>query len=428
MTTTAEPIPNTRPADIHESEVRSYCRSFETTFASASGSTMTDETGRTYIDFLAGCSALNYGHNDPDLIAAATAYLASSGLMLGLDLHTQAKGEFIEIFVERILRPRRLDYRLQFTGPTGTNAVEAALKLARKVTGRSTVIAFTNGFHGVSVGSLAATGNRHHRAGLVGSGLGGVQRWLYDRYAGPDVDTADLLDELLADPSSGFDAPAAILVEVVQGEGGLRAASIPWLRRLEGVARRHGALLVVDDIQAACGRTGPFFSFEHAGLEPDIVTLSKSLSGLGLPMALTLLRPELDAWSPGEHNGTFRGNNLAFVTATAAIRKFWSDPTLERVVERRGELIRLRLARLAAAIPDAVVTGRGMMLGLDVVDGDLAAAIGRQAFANGLIVETSGPRGQVIKILAPLTTPDELLTDGLDRLEAAAAQVTCAGS
>ena len=426
--TSTGPAARQRPADLHESRVRSYCRSFETTFVSASGSTMTDETGRTYIDFLAGCSALNYGHNDADLVATAVAHLSSSGLTLGLDLHTKAKEEFIEAFAGRILAPRRLDHRLQFTGPTGTNAVEAALKLARKVTGRTAVIAFTNGFHGVTTGSLAATGNRHHRSGLAGQGLGGVQRWLYDGYAGPTVDTAALLDRLLDDPSSGFDPPAAILVETVQGEGGLKVASIPWLRRIEEVARRHGALLIVDDIQAGCGRTGPFFSFELAGLVPDIVTLSKSLSGIGLPLALALIRPELDQWSPGEHNGTFRGNNLAFATATAAIEKFWADDGLERDVARRGELVRRRLTRMANAVPGAVVTGRGMMLGLDVVDGDLATAICRRAFADGLIVETSGANDQVVKVLAPLTTPDELLVDGLDRLATAVTSVAGAST
>ena len=417
-------VPTNSPAtNRHESEVRSYSRSFDTTFVTASGSTMTDEAGRTYIDFLAGCSALNYGHNDPDLIEALGAHLAGSGVLLGLDLHTAAKEAFVAAFVDNILAPRGLDFRLQFPGPTGTNAVEAALKLARKVTGRSTVVAFTNGFHGVTAGALAATGNRHHRTALAGLGMGGVQRWLYDGYAGEAVDTAELLDQLLDDPSSGFDRPAAVLVETVQGEGGLQTASIPWLRKLERVAHRHGALLVIDDIQAGCGRTGPFFSFELAGLDPDIVTLSKSLSGIGLPMALTLIRPEHDVWAPGEHNGTFRGNNLAFVTAAATIGKFWSDPGLERDVARLGEVVRRELIGMAALVPGASVRGRGMMLGLDVGDGALASAICRRAFSLGLIVETSGAHDQVVKVLAPLTTPDELMLDGLERLRAAVEQV-----
>ena len=304
-------------------------------------------------------------------------------------------------------------------GPTGTNAVEAALKLARNITGRENVIAFTNGFHGVSLGALAATGNQHHR-GAAGTSLPGVTRMPFDGYLGDELDTTYYLDKVLSDSSSGIDKPAAVLVETVQGEGGINAASAEWLRNLEKVCRAHDVLLIVDDIQAGCGRTGRFFSFEEAGIKPDIVTLSKSLSGYGLPFAIVLLKPELDQWKPGEHNGTFRGNTHAFVTARVAIEKFWADGTFEAELTRKENLIRDGLQNVANLIPGAYVKGRGLMQGVDVGSGELASAICGHAYENGLVIETSGPNDEVVKILAPLTTSDEIFAEGFAILERAA--------
>jgi diaminobutyrate-2-oxoglutarate transaminase len=304
-----------------------------------------------------------------------------------------------------------------FTGPTGTNAVEAALKLARKTTGRQHVIAFTNGFHGMTLGALACTGNAGKRGG-AGVPLQHVSHEPFDGYFGPDVDTAELLEQRLNDPSSGLDAPAAILVETVQGEGGLNVASPKWLRAIARIAREQGALLIVDDIQAGCGRTGRFFSFEDAGIKPDIVTLAKSLSGMGLPFALTLFRPDLDVWEPGEHNGTFRGNCHAFVTATAALRHFWRDGEFLAAVEQRAELLGERLERIAALDPERMtVKGRGMMRGIDVGSGEMATAVTSAAFARGIVIETSGAYDEVVKILAPLTIDDTVFAAGLDILE-----------
>ena len=302
-----------------ESNVRSYCRSFPTVFTRASGATLVGEDGRRYLDFLSGAGTLNYGHNNPRIKARLLEYLESDGIVHGLDMATVAKREFLERFEQTILLPRGLSYKVQFTGPTGANAVEAALKIARNVTGRSNIVAFTNGFHGVTLGAVAATANSHYRdaAGLPPSGTSFVP---YDGYLG-DLDTTEYLDRVLTDGSSGVDHPAAVIVETVQGEGGVNVATAAWLRRLEAVCRRHDVLLIVDDIQAGCGRTGTFFSFEDAGIRPDLVTLSKSLSGYGMPMSVVLMRPELDQWKPGEHNGTFRGNNLAFVTATPALEE-----------------------------------------------------------------------------------------------------------
>lgn len=408
-------IPDRSLYERRESGVRSYARSMPRQFGRAEGVWMHDNQGGRYLDFLSGCSTLNYGHNHPILKRALLDYITADGIAHGLDLHTDAKEDFLDSFERLILTPRALDYRAMFTGPTGTNAVEAAIKLARKVTGREMVIAFTNAFHGMTLGALACTGNAAKRGG-AGVPLSHVAHEPYDGYYGPDVDTADLLEQRLSDPSSGLDAPAAILVETVQGEGGLNAASPAWLRRIAAIAKAHNALLIVDDIQAGCGRTGGFFSFEDMGFTPDIVTLAKSLSGMGLPFALTLLRPEFDQWLPGEHNGTFRGNNHAFVTATAALRHFWSDDSFQNDVRRRGEYLEARLARIAAA-HGFETRGRGMMRGINTGSGDLAGAVTAACFDAGLIIETSGAHDEVIKVLAPLTIDDQALTVGLDILE-----------
>ncbi len=409
--------------DQYESAARGYCRRFDPIFASASGSLMTDVAGKQYIDFLAGCGSLNYGHNDPNMSCALVRHIQNNGLSAGLDLFSVAKGRFLEAFNRLILAPRGLDYRVQFTGPTGTNAVEAAMKLARKVTGRSTIVSFTNGFHGVSLGALAATGNKYNRMGM---NLPGIARAPYDGYWGGSFDTAGYLEQLITDPSSGIEPPAAILLETVQGEGGLNVASPLWVQRVAAIAKRHGALLIVDDVQAGCGRTGSFFSFEPLGIVPDMVVMSKSISGYGLPMAIVLIKPEYDQWSPAEHNGTFRGNNHAFVTASVTLEKFWADRSFVKEIANKASLVTSRLRSIMELAPGSRLKGRGMMQGIAMANGELADQICRHAFGNGLIVETSGPYDEVIKILAPLTTPEDILQQGLDILESATREVMAA--
>jgi diaminobutyrate-2-oxoglutarate transaminase len=404
-----------------ESQVRSYCRSFPAIFSGARGPWMIDEDGREYLDFLCVAGAANYGHNDPPIKAAVIEYLATDGPIASLDLHTTAKQAFLRSFEKRILAPRGLDHRVQFTGPTGTNAVEAALKLARKVTGRSTILAFTNGYHGMSLGALAATGNALARSG-AGIPLGYTSFAAFDGYGGRDDSLADLVRRL-DDPSSGLDLPAAAIVETVQGEGGCNAASWDWLRGLAEILRQRGILLIIDDVQAGCGRTGTFFSFEPAGITPDFIVLSKSIGGLGLPMSLLLMRPELDLWQPGEHNGTFRGNNLAFVAAQAALEHYWSDGAFAAGVQARGDIIRARLERIAARYPGLAYTGRGLLAGLRCQDPSRAAAISRAAWSLQLIIERCGPRDEVVKTMPPLNIPISALHDGLDRLERAIAAV-----
>jgi len=409
-----------------ESEVQSYARSFPRVFHRAKGEFLYDEEGNEYLDFLAGAGTLNYGHNNPIFKEALLEYIESDGITHGLDLHTRAKGLFLEAFSEKILKPRNMDYLVQFTGPTGTNAVEAALKLARNITGRENVIAFTHGFHGVRLGALAATGNSHHRS-ASGVSLGGITRMPYDGYMGENIDTTAYLDKLLSDSSSGVDTPAAVIVETVQGEGGINVASFEWLRNLEAVCRKHDMLMIVDDIQAGCGRTGAYFSFEDAGIKPDIVTLSKSLGGYGLPFAVVLFRPEHDRWQPGEHNGTFRGNNMAFVTARAAIDHYWTDDQFAREIQRKSDYTAQRLTAIVERYGEGNFTtlGRGMFRGINCVNGELAGEITRRAFKKGLIIETSGADDHVVKFLCPLIISDHNLERGIDIVEEAIRE-TCA--
>lgn len=396
-----------------ESEVRGYCRTWPTVFQTAKGCRITDDRGREYLDFFSGAGALNYGHNNPQLKKVLLEYLAGDGVVHSLDMFTAAKRTFLERFREVILRPRGLDYKVQFPGPTGTNAVEAALKLARKVTGREGIVGFTNAFHGMTLGSLSVTGNSMKRGG-AGVPLVHGTSMPYDGYLGDGVDTIEYLESFLEDSGSGLDLPAAMIVETVQAEGGLNSASFEWLQRLSDLCKRYDVVFIVDDIQAGCGRTGPFFSFEPAGLQPDIVCLSKSISGYGLPMALTLLKPELDVWEPGEHNGTFRGHNPAFVTAAEALQ-FWNDDTLSRQVGEKAAIVNAALRALAGKHADdgAEVRGRGLLQGIRFENAELSSAISAAAFERGLLVETSGADGEVVKLLPPLVIEPEDLTAGL---------------
>lgn len=403
--------------ETYESEVRGYCRSFPVVFTEAKNAILTDEAGNEYIDFLAGAGSLNYGHNDDYLKDALLDYVIRNGVTHGLDMMTTAKHRFISVLQELILKPREMDYKVQFTGPTGTNAVEAAFKVARNSTGRSNIVSFTNGFHGVTLGAVAATGNSHFRDAA------GVEPQYttfmpYDGYLGEHLDTLMFFEKMLVDNSSGLDKPAAVIVETIQGEGGVNEASYDWLRRLERLCNEHDIVFIVDDIQVGCGRTGTFFSFEDAGINPDIVTLSKSLSGFGLPMSVVLLKPRLDQWKPGEHNGTFRGNNLAFVTAAEAIERYWSSRTFSQEVQQKSWETGKYLHRLREQYPGILgVRGRGLILGMECAPAELANAISAEAFQRGVIVETAGADSQVVKLLPPLTIEMDTLKRGLAVIE-----------
>jgi diaminobutyrate-2-oxoglutarate transaminase len=406
-----------------ESEVRAYCRAFPTVFASASGARQVDEAGKSYIDFFAGAGVLNFGHNNPAMKRAMIEFLEADGVVHSLDTYTTTKRDFLARFHEVILAPRGMDHRMQFTGPTGTNAVEAALKLARLATGRREVVAFSHGFHGMTLGALAATANEAFRQ-WAGVPLRDVVRLPFETAPGGKTALADYA-AALADPSSGLTPPAAFLVEVVQAEGGVNVAGAEWLREVQDLARKAGALFIVDDIQAGCGRTGSYFSFDGYGLDPDIITLAKGLGGYGTPIAMNLNKPEIDAqWSPGAHTGTFRGQGLSLVAGTVAL-DYFADDVLMTAVAEKGERMRERLAKIAADHPDRdwEVRGRGMMQALDVGDGVFAKEVQRIAFESGLLIGPCGSGGRVLKLIPPLTIPDADLAAGLDVLEGAIAGV-----
>ena len=415
--TTEVSAPAVDPTEL-ESGVRSYSRGWPTVFTHAKGSVLTSEDGREYIDFFAGAGTLNYGHNHPELKKVVVDHYLEDRVVHGLDMFTDVRREFLQTFDAKILKPRGLDYKVAFPGPGGANAVEAALKLARKVTGRESIVNFTNGFHGMTLGALSVTGNSMKRGG-AGIPLVHATPMPFDDYFGQVVPDFMYLEHMLTDGGSGLNKPAAVIVETVQGEGGINAARAEWLRGLSELCKKHEILLIVDDIQMGCGRTGKFFSFEEAGIEPDMVTLSKSISGYGHPLALTLIKPELDIWEPGEHNGTFRGFAPAFATATKAIELFWSDDELEKSTTAKGAYVEGRFNQIAARYPehDLVVKGRGLARGLQMPSGEIAGQIAQRAFEEGLLVETSGPSDEVVKLLPALTIPDELLARGLDIIE-----------
>ena len=412
---------NVQNNDLHvfeslESEVRSYCRSFPTKFQKASGYQLWDANGRCYTDFFAGAGALNYGHNEPRMKEQLLQYLTGDGVTHSLDMATEAKEKFLSDFHDIILKPRKLKYKVMFPGPTGTNSVESALKLARKITGRETIMSFTNAFHGMTLGALAVTGNKFKRNG-AGVPLNHTVSMPYDGYMGKDIDSLQFIENYLQDSGSGMSLPAAVIVETIQGEGGINVASTEWLQGLERLCRSYGMLLIVDDVQMGCGRTGTFFSFERSGIEPDIVCMSKSISGYGLPMAITLLKPELDEWTPGEHNGTFRGNNLAFITATEALQ-YWKTDKFSTEIAVKAEKVAQALARLVKKYPElkGEYRGLGLMQGIALEPG-IADQLSKLAFERGLIMETSGTDSEVIKIMPPLTIDISALEAGLQILD-----------
>jgi len=395
-----------------ESQVRSYVRHFPTVFQKAKGSYLYDEQGKEFIDFFAGAGTINYGHNNPRAQDALIEYIQNDGIVHGLDKATSAKKKFLETLYSTILEPRYMEYKIQFAGPTGTNAVETALKLARMVKGRSNIICFTNAFHGLTMGSMAITGNSFYRDEAF-INRANVAFMPYDGYFGAEFDTSVYLRKFLEDKSSGVDLPAAVILETVQAEGGVNVASDEWLKNIEQVCRDFDILLIVDDIQVGNGRTGTFFSFESAGINPDIITLSKSIGG-GLPLSLVLLKPELDQWRPGEHTGTFRGNNLAFV-ASSELFSYWENDSLSEAVKYKENILKKGLEEIGKKYPsiEAQVRGKGLIYGLHIPFQGFCHEVSAEAFERGLIIELAGARDDVLKFLPPLVIEEELLLEGL---------------
>lgn len=405
--------------DTHESEVRSYVRGFPTVFRKAKGHILTDMDNKEYIDFFSGAGALNYGHNDDNMKKKLIEYIEEDGVTHSLDMATKAKGEFLQKFYEVILKPRNMNYKVMFPGPTGTNTVESALKIARKATGRTNIVSFTKGFHGMTIGALAVTGNKEKRKG-AGIPLTHTITMPFDNYMGDTEASLTYIEQVIDDSGSGTELPAAFILETVQGEGGLNVASEEWLQGIEKICRDRGILLIVDDIQAGVGRTGTFFSFEPAGIKPDIICLSKSIGGYGTPLALTLINPKYDVFSPGEHNGTFRGNNLAFITATEALN-YWKDDTLSKSVQNKSKRIESFLENLVKKYPKIKGTrrGRGFMQGVASEVEGFSELVTNKCFERGLIMETAGTDDEVFKLFPPLTIDNEGLEKGLAIIEEA---------
>jgi len=401
-----------KTAGSRESSVRYYHGVYPRNFVRGEGTWLYAEDGTPYLDFFCGAGALNFGHNHPVLKRALVDYLEGDGLLHALDLETPAR-EGLRNALDTLLEARGMDFQYVSPGPTGANAVETALKLARRATGRSRVIAFTGAFHGMSLGALSVTANRSARS-AAGTALGDVTFFPFPDVRHPWTQhSLAHLESMLDDTHSGVDLPAAIIVESVQAEGGVNPAPLAWLRGLSALCRERGVLLISDDIQVGCTRTGFFFSFEAAGVQPDIVVMAKALSGLGLPLSLVLYRRELDALGPGEHTGTFRGNQLAFVSAALALPMLTSTELAGGVLSKGDAMAGLLTAELERAGIDAPLRYRGLILGVDLaqVSHDAATRVAAECFERGLLAEPTGRHDTVLKMLPPLNVKFEHLQE-----------------
>ncbi len=400
----------------NESSVRSYSRNFPVVFNKALGANLYDAEGNSFIDFFDGAGALNYGHNNPYIKKRILEYIENDGIIHGLDMFTTAKGEFIKTFKEMILEPRGLKYRIMSTGPTGTNAVEAALKLARKNKQRLQVFAFMGCFHGMTLGALALTTDRTSRSNSIGL-LNGVTHVPTPNMIGEE-ESLDYIRMVLADDHSGVEKPAAFVIETMQAEGGIFDFSPYFLQELAKICQENDILLIVDDIQVGCGRVGTFFSFEEAGIKPDMVVLSKSIGGYGFPLALVLVKEELDIFSPAEHNGTFRGNQVAFVAGKAAIELFVNED-YPAMVTKMSKFVEDYLMKNIAPLNDKlIIRGKGLLFGIDFIkldpSGNLAKKAVDECFKNRVIVERAGRENAVLKIMPPLNIDQKTMLAGLE--------------
>ncbi|GAA2266373.1 MULTISPECIES: diaminobutyrate--2-oxoglutarate transaminase family protein [Kitasatospora] len=435
-------LPGPRSAELlarqarRESNARSYPRRLPIAIAEASGSLVRDVDGNVFIDFLAGAGVLSLGHNHPELVAAVTAQL---GLLThGLDFPTPVKDAFTEAQLS-MLAPRLQDQmKIHFCGPTGANAVDAAIKLCKTATGRGEIVSFQGGFHGSSHAAMAVTGLVAQKQ-PVANGVPGVHFFPYSYCArcplglSPDrcaTNCVEYLERALADGNGGVPLPAAVIMEMVQGEGGIVPARREFVQRVRGLTRDLGIPLVVDEVQTGCGRTGTWYAFEEYGIDPDVIVASKALSGIGAPVAVILYDRKLDTWAPGAHTGTFRGNQLAFAAGVEAIRIIQRDDVLGNVT-RRGEQIAERLSALQKHPWVAEVRGRGLMWGVEFADpvdgrpaGSLAADVQARALRRGLIVEVGGREDCVVRLMPPLNvTAEHVETACVILLDAVAAAV-----
>ncbi|MFI1856148.1 aspartate aminotransferase family protein [Streptomyces sp. NPDC020480] len=403
-----------------ESQARTYPRHLPIAPAEGSGSFVRDVDGNVFIDFLGGAGVLSLGHNHPELVQSVVRQLDT--LTHGLDFPTPAKDAFTEAQLSMLPPRLRERTKVHFCGPTGANAVEAALKLCKIATGRGDIVSFHGGFHGSTHAAMAVSGLVSQKA-PVRDGMPGVHFFPYCSSACPAGpapgscarDCAGYLERALRDDLGGIPLPAAVILEMVQGEGGVVVARTEFVRRVREVTRSLGIPMIVDEVQTGCGRTGTWFAFEQYGIEPDVIVASKALSGMGLPVALILYDAALDTWEPGAHIGTFRGNQLAFAAGAEAVRIVRRDDVLANV-RRRGVQVADRLGELIGNPWVREVRGRGLMWGIELANpGDgrpataLAGEVQTYALRHGLIVERGGRQDAVVRILPPLNVTADVV-------------------
>jgi diaminobutyrate-2-oxoglutarate transaminase len=404
-----------------ESNARTYPRHLPIAIIEGAGSFVRDVDGNVFIDFLAGAGVLSLGHNHPELVRVVAEQLGQ--LTHGLDFPTPAKDAFVEAQISMLPPGMRDRTRIQFCGPTGANAVDAALKLCKTATGRGDIVSFQGGFHGSSHGAMAVTGLVEQKS-PVPNGVPGVHFFPFS-YCGrcpldlsPDTCTTNCVgfaEHALTDSNGGVPLPAAVILELLQGEGGVVPATVEFVQRLRALTRDLGIPLVVDEVQTGCGRTGTWFAFEQYGIEPDVIVASKALSGIGQPVAIILYDERLDTWAPGAHTGTFRGNQLAFAAGAEAVRIVRSDGILQNVRDRGQQIDRL-LAPLQDLPWVREIRGRGLMWGVELADpatgrpaGRLARAAQSQALRHGLILECGGRDDCVVRMLPPLNVTADVV-------------------
>ena len=413
-------LPGPRSAELlarqerRESNARVYGRHLPIAVEAASGSYVRDVDGNVFIDFLTGAGVLSLGHNHPELVAAAAEQLGR--FCHGLDLPSPAKDAFTEAQLSMLPTAMQGRTKVHFCGPTGANAVDAAIKLCKTATGRGDVIAFQGGFHGTTHLAMALTGLVANKSPIP-NGVPGVHFFPFSHCADCPLglsrntcatNCAELLERALRDPNGGIPLPAAVIVEMVQGEGGVVPADPEFVQRLRRLTRDLDVPLVVDEVQTGCGRTGTWFAFEQYGIEPDVIVASKALSGIGQPVAIILYDERLDVWVPGAHTGTFRGNQVAFAAGAEAVRIFRRDGVLGNVRARAAQIAhRLDALRTHPWVRD--IRGRGLMWGVELADpvdgrpaGVLAGRVQTRCLAEGLIVELGGRDDCVVRLLPPL--------------------------
>lgn len=436
-------VPGPRSAAALESQRRresaavSYPRRLPLAVRRASGSYIEDLDGNVFLDFLTGAGSLPLGHGHPKVVRAAQ--LQIEQFCHGLDFPSEPKARFTDSLLAALPPSMADEYRLHFCAPTGADAIEAALKLCKLHTGGDEILSFQGGYHGCTNGAASVTGLRTVKS-RVGGRMPGVHFFPYSHcHACPlGLDRAScstncigLLERALDDPNSGLGKPAAVLLELVQGEGGVVPADRDFVRRLRALSAQHGIPLVVDEIQTGWGRTGKWFAFEHYGIEPDVFTASKGLSGLGLPVAVMFFRKSMNAWPSGAHIGTFRGNQVAFAAGVAAAEVMREERVLDNVVARGAELFE-GLAQLAHDVPwMRNVRGLGLMLGFDVIDprtgrpaAPIASQVQKLALRHGLMLELGGRDDTVVRLLPALNITPRIVTEALCLLAQACADVT----